>query len=421
MMKRIISIMLALSILFSFVSIRAELLPPDYSYTADNGVKYDYDAKTRTLTISGEGEIRDAFSAKYLPFFDELYYQDYDEGVTNLIIGEGITSISGCSFQLWGVENVTLPSTLKKIGAMAFEWSDIKNINLPEGLEEIGNMAFAWTQIENITIPSTVNNIGFRAFEDTPWYESLDDEFVIVGDNVLIKYNGTDSEVIIPDGVRVICDAFKGYDDSPVKTVKMPKSVEILNGTFNECDIENIELHEGITAIGERTFRGNNLKELVMPASLKYVAYHSFCESSAQVRFLGPKPQIGGMTGVGDDPDDCRSGAIRPQHVIEYNGYFEDSWNKDGKSYWKEMSYEIKSTFAFDPYIDETIEPKCKGDVDGDGEVTSADATQILRYVADLVHLNSRQIEAANLTGDTVSSSDATMILRTVAKLETIG
>lgn len=38
----------------------------------------------------------------------------------------------------------------------------------------------------------------------TPWYQGLKDEFVIVGDGVLIKYNGTKSGVILPDNVKAI-------------------------------------------------------------------------------------------------------------------------------------------------------------------------------------------------------------------------
>ncbi len=48
------------------------------------------------------------------------------------------------------------------------------------------------TDIINIIIPDTVSHIGYNAFKGTKWYENLNDEFVIAGDKVLIKYNGTE-------------------------------------------------------------------------------------------------------------------------------------------------------------------------------------------------------------------------------------
>ena len=53
------------------------------------------------------------------------------------------------------------------------------------------------TDIINIIIPDTVSHIGYNAFKEQ-WYENLNDEFVIAGDKVLIKYNGTERNVEIP-------------------------------------------------------------------------------------------------------------------------------------------------------------------------------------------------------------------------------
>ncbi|MDR2559738.1 MAG: hypothetical protein LBC86_09410 [Oscillospiraceae bacterium] len=64
-----------------------------------------------------------------------------------------------------------------------------------------------------------------------------------------------------------------------------------------------------------------------------------------------------------------------------------------------------------------------KGDVNGDGEITTADALEILRYVAGLesaIDDNPRALVAASITSDTPTTACALAILRHVAGLEAI-
>lgn len=64
--------------------------------------------------------------------------------------------------------------------------------------------------------------------------------------------------------------------------------------------------------------------------------------------------------------------------------------------------------------------PYVLGDVDQDERVTSADASLILQYVAQLVQLEGNALDAAKVgNGQTVSSADASLILQYVAQLIT--
>lgn len=61
------------------------------------------------------------------------------------------------------------------------------------------------------------------------------------------------------------------------------------------------------------------------------------------------------------------------------------------------------------------------GDVDGDGEVTAADASMILRYTQGLTALTDAQKEAADVNGDgVVDAKDAEMILMYLVRLVSI-
>ena len=90
---------------------------------------------------------------------------------------------------------VTVPEGVLKIKAGAFQsCSALTYVVLPEGLETIGNSAFENSKLTNINIPSTVKEIGTHAFSTmlnpTPWYAAQTAQSVIVGDGILLKYNG---------------------------------------------------------------------------------------------------------------------------------------------------------------------------------------------------------------------------------------
>ena len=63
-------------------------------------------------------------------------------------------------------------------------------------------------------------------------------------------------------------------------------------------------------------------------------------------------------------------------------------------------------------------EPVIKGDVNGDGKVTAADAREALRASAKLETLTAEQKKAADMNGDNkITAADAQRILREVARL----
>ena len=62
---------------------------------------------------------------------------------------------------------------------------------------------------------------------------------------------------------------------------------------------------------------------------------------------------------------------------------------------------------AFSAYAATTY---IRGDADGDGHVDIRDVTAIQRHLAELEHLNSDRLKAADVTGEGLDISDATAI-----------
>ena len=71
----------------------------------------------------------------------------------------------------------------------------------------IADYAFNGRRIDReIDIPETVKSIGDWAFRGTPWLDNHPDDFVVVGNGILIRYKGKQSDVVIPDSVTSIGD-----------------------------------------------------------------------------------------------------------------------------------------------------------------------------------------------------------------------
>ncbi|MBO5909681.1 MAG: leucine-rich repeat domain-containing protein, partial [Clostridia bacterium] len=131
----------------------------------------------------------------------------------------------------------------------------LMSVTLPSQLEEIGSNLFeGCSALEDVMIPKTVKVIKSGAFKGTAWYESLSDEFVTVGDEVLIKYNGDDIDVKIPDGVKYISDAFA--ENSRISTVIIPDTVNgICDYAFYNCSsLTEINIPDHISDIGTGAF-----------------------------------------------------------------------------------------------------------------------------------------------------------------------
>ena len=135
-----------------------------------------------------------------------------------------------------------------KVEDGAFNATSIKEINLNKGITSIGNFAFQNnTNLVTFDIPETVETVGEHAFRKVPWFNSLTDEFVIKGDGVLVKYNGSKSGITIPETVKYIGGA-----------------VFEKNTTISE-----MILHDSLEGIGRNAFNGcSNLTSLTIPKSI---------------------------------------------------------------------------------------------------------------------------------------------------------
>ncbi|MBP5289758.1 MAG: leucine-rich repeat domain-containing protein [Clostridia bacterium] len=160
--------------------------------------------------------------------------------------GKGLTEIPlGMFYGCVSLEEVVLPEGVTRVGEEAFSKCDaLKKVTLPATLREIGPYAFWSTGTEDLVfaIPESVAAIGAGAFRETAWLDGQTEAFVIVGDGVLLRYNGSETEVAVPDDVKYLSDAFAG---TQVKKVILPGGIRECENAWEETRVAEIIRADG--------------------------------------------------------------------------------------------------------------------------------------------------------------------------------
>lgn len=295
MKKRIISILLAVCLIFGLLPVGVFAANPTSGICGPNA-KWSYDSSTKTLTISGSGTMDDYGHDWAGGNHKARPWAAYQEEIENVIICNGITSIGrkafGSTLGVAGDSNlrsVSIASTVTRIGAQAFAWTkELEAIDLPDGLKSIGELAFEGAGLKAIRIPASVETIegdaslGPGLFTECKNLESIDVDVrnkkfrsvdgVLFEGNTLLRYPAAKAEstYVVPDGtVQIACEAFENA--SALTSLSVPASVrKIESFAFSGCtSLQNVTLSEGITKVSSTAFAyGPTLTSLVIPASV---------------------------------------------------------------------------------------------------------------------------------------------------------
>ena len=115
----------------------------------------------------------------------------------------------------------------------------------------------------------------------------------LLKNHVLVRYRGTESEVRVPDGVRVIGE--EAFCNTNVREVILPCGVtRIERDAFRGCaSLERVELSDGIRRIGESAFRGCiSLPEVRLPRGLSTIGDYAFFGCTSLSRVVYPEGTV---------------------------------------------------------------------------------------------------------------------------------
>lgn len=316
---------------------------------------------------------------------------EYCTKLTSVVLPEGITEIPGWCFSgCTNLRSVNIPSTVKVIDISAFtNCQNLKSISIPAATETLDLYSFSGcSKLEEINID---DENEFYTSDDGVVFNKSKTELLIFpngkeGDYVVpdtvqefafnVFYNaGKLTSITLPDSITYLDDDLF-YGCSELRNVTLPSKLkEIPGGIFCYCtSLENVEIPETVTSIGSTAFYNcESLKSLYIPASVKEIDESAFwgCDS---------------LTLLVDEGS----------YAEKYAKY-----------------YQIPYKSLMEP-------PKLiLGDVDGDGEITSADALFALRQSVKLENLTPEAIKMADIDNDgEITSADSLSILRMSVGLE---
>lgn len=244
-----------------------------------------------------------------------LSYGEVRVGEQSVVtVPEGVTEIAENAFHHTGMNCVVLPSTLRVIGKKAFyccrrltevimpeqleltigenafeECRALKEMRIPEGVTELprglfmycekmetlylprslkrmseysmfydchflNHIFFAGTKTELERIENGVDNAICTGYDEN---ERNDPAGFVIRDGVLVRYEGLESTVIVPDGVHTIGEGAFG-------------------GWFRENYLYRLILPEGVTTLeDDAIYSTEYLTEMVIPKSLKKIPPYS--------------------------------------------------------------------------------------------------------------------------------------------------
>ena len=205
------------------------------------------------LYITGTGDMTD-FDSPY----DVPWPRGALDGLAEIHISEGVTSIGNHAFYANCPSEIVLPDSITRIGNYAFAFVNILDrISLSANLESIGEGAFkdCWN-LSNLAFPDTLKSIGVDAF------------------------NGCDAleHINIPDSVTEIGIGAFGFCDR-LTSVRLPASLtQIAESLFSHCySLSSVNIPAQVTNIGTYAFNYcTGLNSIQFPSGLLSIEDYAF-------------------------------------------------------------------------------------------------------------------------------------------------
>ena len=241
------------------------------SYLFEDGILY----------LIGSGETYNYHSGSTAPWYD------VKENIKELHVESGVTYLGNqLMTECTNLTTVILSEGFNSIGSNVFKrCNQIEYIYIPRTLEKVGKRSFT-ADVEKVEFAGTVeewNKISFDAYNDGLLKAEIICETIlysgVCGENV--EWSFTSS------GRLILAGTGKTYDYHSGNT---PPWYEYAD------EIKEIIIEEGITAIGNFSFRDcKNVYEIKLPETVTYVGTNSFsrCKSLSEITFTSAMTSIG--------------------------------------------------------------------------------------------------------------------------------
>ena len=391
-----------------------------------------------------------SFGSNPLSYAHHLFCNGIE--VTDLVIPDGVTVIKTIAFEdCTELTTVTIPDSVTSIGSGAFRCcTSLKSVKIGDGLTDVGSNVF--DQCDNLTTLTIGNAVSYlRALaipKNTLEYVNFTDgltkfkETALSGYKFIKEYNVSETNTTyssengilynkkktslirypsckegetfnIPTTVKRIA-AYAFRDNQHLKSITIPNWVNKLGSDcFSYClKLQTAVFGTGTKEIPSRFFYYcTALTDVTIPYGIETIGSESFYGCAKLTKIT-----------IANDIQIIKSNAFSSSGIkdIYFSGTADD-WVAIGIQSGNEKLIGARKHFGV------VLTPHKKGDVDGDGKLTSADARLALRASVGLtekgdVTPGSAGYLAADVNGDgKVGSDDARLILRASVGLEDAG
>ncbi len=244
-MKKLLSIFMALNMVILTV---CSLPAFANANTVNDSISYTYNKTTKTLVVTGKGEISDLYNITENDVQPE-YYDDF-YNAEELVVEEGITKISDSFSSLHYVKKISFPKSLTSLS----ESRDVGNISKCYAL---CNLEY----LTSVSFKSGITYIGDYVFGNCPKLTKL-----VIPNTVttLHIYNYANStKITVPSSVKNLC----------VNTMKYGKNISF-SGAVSNITIEAEEEASDFTPptnSSRITYVGCDFKKITLPVFTKTV------------------------------------------------------------------------------------------------------------------------------------------------------
>ena len=312
-MKRILSVLLVLSILLTMLPVyaSAEVLEGDCGDTCN----WSLDTETGVLYIQGVGEIEYQYSGTLQPWYP------YRDSITEVVIADGITTIPRYTFEyLSKARTIRLPDTLEYLACNAFNNCEALNdLVIPASVVEFLNT----DNFNRCTALTDIWYVGTRAqweqikgYANAEYYEAHTIHCLTLHEDSLTcpthgkqpyyAYDGTSNTARYDaDLNRISCDtcglassgtcgenAFWSFNEATGRltirgTGAMTDYTYSDPAPWSALPVKAVTVEEGITTIGHEAFQYQAaLTQVLLPEGLTSLGYCAFrqCRSLANIK-----------------------------------------------------------------------------------------------------------------------------------------
>lgn len=180
--------------------------------------------------------------------------------------------------------DLIIPDGIKYIGDISLDKDyEFDNIHLPSSVETIGSFAFC-CDFNTININDNVKKICISAFESSNWIDNLKDEFVIVGDGILIKYNGDDRNIIVPENVKSVSCADENYVFKNASSITFQDGLKYINESIFDTSGSILNGQEQIN--GKLVSDDEKITDIYIPSSVEYISDYAIWGRKSHITII---------------------------------------------------------------------------------------------------------------------------------------